>query len=175
MKETGNIFMSELTEVFSKRRQQFIQFAYSYVRDKEEAEDIVMGAFTNVWEHRNELREDTNISALLLTAIKNRSLNHLQHLEVRMRAEQHIGVYFEPDEKFTEQGNCFAIGYFCKDCGISYHPVVETVAGAAERLSVSLEFFVKKKPYLSCLGMAFFFISYTGIRNYNLHLNRILC
>ena len=41
MKETGNIFMSELTEVFSKRQQQFIQFAYSYVRDKEEAEDIV--------------------------------------------------------------------------------------------------------------------------------------
>ena len=91
MKETGNIFMSELTEGFSKRQQQFIQFAYSYVRDKEEAEDIVMGAFANVWEHRNELREDTNISALLLTAIKNRSLNHLQHLEVRMRAEQHIG------------------------------------------------------------------------------------
>ena len=83
--------MSELTEVFSKRQQQFVQFAYSYVRNREEAEDIVMGAFTNVWEHRNELQEDTNISALLLTAIKNRSLNHLQHLEVRMRAEQHIG------------------------------------------------------------------------------------
>mgnify|MGYP000534440479 CR=1 FL=1 len=91
MKETKNVFMSELTEVFSKRQQQFVQFAYSYVRNREEAEDIVMGAFTNVWEHRNELREDTNISALLLTAIKNRSLNHLQHLEVRMRAEQHIG------------------------------------------------------------------------------------
>ena len=82
MKETKNVFMSELTEVFSKRQQQFVQFAYSYVRNREEAEDIVMGAFTNVWEHRN---------ALLLTAIKNRSLNHLQHLEVRMRAEQHIG------------------------------------------------------------------------------------
>ena len=112
MKETKNVFMSELTEVFSKRQQQFVQFAYSYVRNREEAEDIVMGAFTNVWEHRNELQEDTNISALLLTAIKNRSLNHLQHLEVRMRAEQHIGV--------------------------------ETVAGAAERLSVSLEFFIKQ-------------------------------
>ena len=185
MKETKNVFMSELTEVFSKRQQQFVQFAYSYVRNREEAEDIVMGAFTNVWEHRNELQEDTNISALLLTAIKNRSLNHLQHFEVRMRAEQHIGdmrqkelalristleacdpdklfcdeiqalvqeaiselpptsrggVYFEPDEKFTEQGNCFAAGYFCKDCRISYHPVAETVTGAAEGLSVSLEF-----------------------------------
>lgn len=91
MKETGSQFMSELTEVFSKRQQQFIQFAYSYVRDRAEAEDIVMGAFTSVWEHRNELKEDTNIPALLLTAIKNRSLNYLQHLEVRMRAEQHLG------------------------------------------------------------------------------------
>ena len=86
MKETKNVFMSELTEVFSKRQQQFVQFAYSYVRNREEAEDIVMGAFTNVWEHRNELQEDTNISALLLTAIKNRSLNHLQHLEEIGRA-----------------------------------------------------------------------------------------
>lgn len=90
MEETKNGFMSELTEVFGKRQQQFIQFAYSYVRDREEAEDIVMGAFTNVWERRNELQEDSDISALLLTAIKNRSLNYLQHLEVRMRAEQQI-------------------------------------------------------------------------------------
>lgn len=66
---------------------------------------------------------------------------------------------FEPDEKFTEQGNCFATGYFCKDCGISYHPVVETVAGAAERLSVSLEFFVKKAiPQLFRYGLLFYFI-----------------
>ena len=41
MKETKNVFMSELTEVFSKRQQQFVQFAYSYVRNREEAEDIV--------------------------------------------------------------------------------------------------------------------------------------
>ena len=40
--------------------------------------------------------------------------------------------------------NCFAAGYFCKDCRISYHPVAETVAGAAEGLSVSLEFFIKQ-------------------------------
>lgn len=91
MEETGNLFMSELTEVFSKRQQQFIRFAYSYVRDMAEAEDIVMGAFTNVWERRSELQEGTNVSALLLTAIKNRSLNYLQHLEVRMRAEQRLG------------------------------------------------------------------------------------
>ena len=69
MKETKNVFMSELTEVFSKRQQQFVQFAYSYVRNREEAEDIVMGAFTNVWVHRYDLEEDTYFSAFLFIAI----------------------------------------------------------------------------------------------------------
>lgn len=90
MNENGTRFMSELTEVFKNRQQQFIQFAYSYVRDWAEAEDIVMGAFTTIWERHNELQEDTNIPALLLTAIKNRSLNYLQHLEVRLNVEQQI-------------------------------------------------------------------------------------
>lgn len=91
MDKEGNLsFISELTEVFKNKQQQFIQFAYSYVRDKEDAEDIVMSAFTTMWERRDELQEHINISALLLTAIKNRSLNYLQHQEVRMNAEQQI-------------------------------------------------------------------------------------
>lgn len=91
MESNKTSFVSELTVVFTKRQKQFIQFAYSYVRDWAEAEDIVMNAFTSVWERRNELAGHENLAALLLTAIKNRSLNHIQHLEVRMRAEQHIG------------------------------------------------------------------------------------
>lgn len=89
--EAGTAWMAELTEVFGERRKQWVRFAYSYVRDREAAEDIVMNAFACVWERRNELQKDTNIPALLLTAIKNGSLNHLKRLEVRMRAEQHVG------------------------------------------------------------------------------------
>lgn len=90
MKETGTLSISELTEEFGRRQQQFIRFACSYVRDRTVAEDIVMNAFAHVWEHREELREDTKIPALFLTAIKNGSLNYLQHLEVKMRVEHHI-------------------------------------------------------------------------------------
>ena len=50
MKETKNVFMSELTEVFSKRQQQFVQFAYSYVRNREEAEDMCMMSITVICE-----------------------------------------------------------------------------------------------------------------------------
>ena len=63
----------------SKRQQQFVQFAYSYVRNREEAEDIVMGLLLMYGSTGMSYRRIPNISALLLTAIKNRSLNHLQH------------------------------------------------------------------------------------------------
>ena len=90
MENSSTLFMSELTEIFRKRQKQFVQFAYSYVRDQAEAEDIVMSAFTTVWERRDALQEHTNISALLLTAVKNRSLNYIQHQQIRQNAEQHI-------------------------------------------------------------------------------------
>ena len=138
-----------------------------------------MGAFANVWEHRNELREDTNISALLLTAIKNRSLNHLQHLEVRMRAEQHIGDIrqkelalristleaCDPDKLFCDEiqalvqeaiselpptsREVFILSRMKnlpnKEIALRLDISVKTVEfHITERLSVSLEFFVKK-------------------------------
>ena len=67
-------------------------FLCSYVRDEAEAEDIVMGAFADVWARRGESKEHTNLSALLLTAVKNRTLNYSQHREVKMRAEQQLGL-----------------------------------------------------------------------------------
>ena len=88
--EPESIFMLELTEVFKSRQQQFIQFSFSYVRDRAEAEDIVMNAFSTVWERRSDLQSHANITALLWTTIKNLSLNYLQHFKVRINAEQQI-------------------------------------------------------------------------------------
>ena len=90
MQETRLSFIKELTDVFQKKQERFISFAYSYLRDRQEAEDIVMNAFTTIWEKREQLQSHTNINALLLTAIKNRCLNHIEHLQVKLRAEQNI-------------------------------------------------------------------------------------
>ncbi|WP_455673174.1 RNA polymerase sigma-70 factor [Phocaeicola sp.] len=136
MKEEGSIFISELTEVFKSRQQQFIQFAYSYVRDRAEAEDIVMSAFTSVWEHRDGLQEHTNIPALLLTAIKNRSLNYLQHLEVRTNAEQQISDMRQKEIalRISTLEACDPDKLFCDEIQSLVHKAIAELPGTSRQV-----------------------------------------
>lgn len=77
-------------ELFSSYRGRFVRFAYSYVRDQSVAEDFTMEALMNYWENRNTLSPDSNIPAYILTIIKNKCLNHLEHLRVRQDTAEKI-------------------------------------------------------------------------------------
>lgn len=54
------------------------------------AEDIYMDVMIQYWEKRNELPADTNIPGYILTSVKNKALNHLRHLTIRMDAEDQL-------------------------------------------------------------------------------------
>ena len=71
------------SQLFVEYRDRFVRFANSYVRDWAMAEDIVSDAIIYYWENRKRLPEDTNVPAYILTTIKNKCLNHLQHIRVR--------------------------------------------------------------------------------------------
>ena len=79
--------------LFNEYYNRFILFAQSYVRERETAEDFVSEAFTLLWENRNNLSQDTNPQAYILTIIKNRCLNHLQHIQVRQRIEYKLNEH----------------------------------------------------------------------------------
>ena len=79
---------------FSKRiEKKFLTFAYSYLRDRAEAEDVLMESMITLWENRDRWEEDSNLHALLLTIIKNKSLNILEHKQIRLRAEEDINSH----------------------------------------------------------------------------------
>jgi RNA polymerase sigma-70 factor (ECF subfamily) len=61
----------------------FVRFAYTYVRNQAVAEDFTTEAFMHYWENRDLLDANQNIPAYILTIIKNKSLNYLEHLQVR--------------------------------------------------------------------------------------------
>lgn len=94
MHQTNNISSIQLfSEFFHENQEKFLSFAYSYIRDRQEAEDILMESMITLWENRDKWEEDSNLYGLLLTIIKNKALNYLAHLQVRLRAEEEINSH----------------------------------------------------------------------------------
>ncbi|MBX5439452.1 MAG: RNA polymerase sigma-70 factor, partial [Thermoflavifilum sp.] len=56
-----------------------LRFAISYVSVKEEAEEIVLDVFLNVWMHRAKLKKVQSPDTYLFIAVRNRCLNYLRH------------------------------------------------------------------------------------------------
>ena len=76
--------------LFERYKEPFTSFANSYIREKAAAEDIYAEAMMQYWEKRDELQAGTNIPAYILTAVKNKALNHLRHLDVKTEVEEHL-------------------------------------------------------------------------------------
>lgn len=94
MSDSGNLHtMNLFSRFFQENQEKFLTFAYSYLRNKAEAEDVLMEAMIALWEHRERWEEGSNLHALMLTIIKNRALNHLEHQQIRLRAEEDINSH----------------------------------------------------------------------------------
>ena len=85
--------MNLFSRFFQENQEKFLAFAYSYLRDKAEAEDVLMESMIVLWENRDRWEENSNLHALLLTIIKNKCLNLLEHKQVRLRAEEDINSH----------------------------------------------------------------------------------
>ncbi|MCD8079704.1 MAG: RNA polymerase sigma-70 factor [Bacteroides sp.] len=64
-------------------KERFIRFAQTYVRDPDIAEDYVIDALLYYWENRNRLENESNIPAYVLTIIKHKCLNYLEHKKLQ--------------------------------------------------------------------------------------------
>ena len=67
--------------------------ALRYLKDEQQAEDIVQETFLHLWQKREELKVQRNLKQYLLNAVRNRSLNYLQ------REKQFSQL---PDKSFPE-------------------------------------------------------------------------
>jgi RNA polymerase sigma-70 factor (ECF subfamily) len=72
-----------MNRLFEEYQGRFVRFANTYVRDLAVAEDFTLEAFMYYWENRRSLTPQSNIPAYILTIIKHKCLNYLEHLQVR--------------------------------------------------------------------------------------------
>lgn len=85
--------MKDFNSLFNSNYSRMIRFAYGYVKDSEIAEDFVVDAFSKYWQNRKSLQENSNPQAYILTIVKNKCLNYLQHLKVKEKAVEELAKY----------------------------------------------------------------------------------
>ncbi len=80
-----DIDLKEFNIFFKTYQPRFVRFAVNYLQSLEEAEDVVMESMLALWERREQLDEDTNLPAYVLTSVKNKCLNHLKSIRVKKK------------------------------------------------------------------------------------------
>ena len=73
---------SEFEAVFKSHYRALFLFAYGYVMDEMEAEDIVSGVFSRVWEKRKKLPPEEELKPYLYASVKYACLRYFKRLQL---------------------------------------------------------------------------------------------
>lgn len=67
-----------------------LKFVTGYIPDKDEAENIVQNCFTKLWESRNKVMNDKNLTGWLFTVAKHECLTYFSHRRVETKYETSV-------------------------------------------------------------------------------------
>ncbi len=95
--QAGDISAFEM--LFKTYYQPLCNYAYSFVQDRDEAEEIVQATFLSVWEKRDNLAIHTGVKPYLYAMVRNASLNVLKHDKIK---QQHAALELAVAERSVE-------------------------------------------------------------------------
>ncbi|MBN8576411.1 MAG: RNA polymerase sigma-70 factor [Cytophagales bacterium] len=78
---------SSFEMIFRAYYQPLCRYAFTFLKDKEEAEEVVQAAFISVWEKRTLIQIETSLKAYLYRMVRNSCINVLKHEKVK---QQHV-------------------------------------------------------------------------------------
>ncbi|UCS91872.1 RNA polymerase sigma-70 factor [Echinicola marina] len=89
-------FEVQIEQVFRKYYPRLCAYAYNYVQDEDEVEDIVQDVFKVYLEKQGELSEDRNaIKAFLYASVRNSCLNLIRHQKVKVKHREEVFSNFK--------------------------------------------------------------------------------
>ena len=95
--QAGDITAFEM--LFRTYYQPLCNYAYTFVQDRDEAEEIVQATFLSVWEKREKLDIHTGVRPYLYAMVRNAALNILKHEKIK---QQHVAVEMAVAERSIE-------------------------------------------------------------------------
>ena len=76
-------------------------YAFTFLNDSDEAEDIVQQVYINLWENRMKVDIHTSARALLYKSVYNASLNRIKHLKLKIKHATE--VIYTNDQSYQQQ------------------------------------------------------------------------
>jgi len=89
--------------IFRTYYQPLCRYAYSFLRDKEEAEEVVQAAFIGFWEKQSKLAIETSLKSYLYRMIRNSCLNVIKHEKVKQQHVAHELAVMEVSHESVSQ------------------------------------------------------------------------
>jgi RNA polymerase sigma-70 factor (ECF subfamily) len=82
-----------LEMIFKTHYQPLCKYAYSFLNDKDEAEEVVQSSFISLWEKRESIIIQTSFNSYLYRMVRNACLNAIKHEKVKKTyaAQEKIG------------------------------------------------------------------------------------
>jgi RNA polymerase sigma-70 factor, ECF subfamily len=78
-------------------------YAYSFLNDRDEAEEVVQSAFINVWDKREVIEIQTSMKSYLYRMVRNSCLNVIKHEKVKKQHVAHEMAGGEPMHEGVSQ------------------------------------------------------------------------
>lgn len=75
--------LEDFNNRFHPLKSKLYRFALKFVRDKQEAEDVVQEVMAKAWLHRNRLDELVNVEAWCMKVVRNQSLDRLKSVHYK--------------------------------------------------------------------------------------------
>jgi RNA polymerase sigma-70 factor (family 1) len=94
----GNISAFHL--IYNTHYQPLFHFANRYIKDPDQAEDIIADTFITFWQKREEFNSFKGLTAFLYTCTRNACLNHINKIRRHSASHKEMSYLFEYSEPF---------------------------------------------------------------------------
>lgn len=84
--------------IFRQWYEPVVRSANRVLHDPGVAEELSQDVFLELWRRRESLAPDSSVAGYLMQAVRNRSLNHLRHLQVQQKSAVYVEALSEPTE-----------------------------------------------------------------------------
>jgi RNA polymerase sigma-70 factor (family 1) len=82
---------------FNENYNALCRFAFNYLKDRDEAEEMVQGTFVSIWQKRKDISLDFSLKSYFYSSVKNSCLNLFKHQKSK---EKYAADIIAEDDKY---------------------------------------------------------------------------